>query len=219
MTIIVAVLLSAISEVLKAPQEKNELLAQKTDILKSVGMDEVPDIETFYAKNIDGIVINNKGEVIEGLDPLSINLKVENAKKDAASRNYPLFIFNNPAGKKNYIVPVRGFGLWGAIWGYVALEDDLNTIKGVAFDHESETPGLGAEIKTDWFQKQFVGKKIFDNDDHFVGVIVKKGRIDDPTHEVKSISGATMTSNGVTKMLQDGLKAYLPYFEKLKKTS
>ncbi len=218
MTIIVAVLLSAISEVLKEPQQKNELLAQKNDILKSVGMDTVPDIETFYAQNIEGMVINDKGEILEGLDPLSINLKVEAAKKDPATRNYPLFVFNNPAGSKNYIIPVRGFGLWGPIWGYVALEDDLNTIKGVAFDHETETPGLGAEIKTDWFQAQFVGKKIFDND-QFVGVVVKKGRIDDPSHEVKSISGATLTSNGVTAMLRDGLKAYLPYFEKLKKTS
>ncbi len=219
MTIIVAVLLSAISEVLKAPQQKNELLAQKNDILKSVGMDTVPDIETFYAENIEGIVINNKGDILEGLDPLSVNLKVEASKKDPASRNYPLFIFNNPGGSKNYIVPVRGFGLWGAIWGYVALEEDLNTIKGVAFDHESETPGLGGEIKTDWFQNQFVGKRIFDKNEQFVGIIVKKGRIDDPNHEVKSISGATLTCNGVTEMLRDGLKAYLPYFEKLKKTS
>ena len=218
MTIIVAVMLSAISEVLKAPQQKNELLAQKKDILKSVGMDTVQDIEAYYAQHIKGIVINDKGEELEGIDELSINLKNEYAKPDPDKRRYPLFIYNGPGGEEYYIVPLRGFGLWGAIWGYVALENDLNTVKGVAFDHESETPGLGAEIKTDWFQQQFVGKKIFDGD-QFVGVIVKKGKIDDPSHEVKSISGATMTSNGLTKMIQDGLKVYLPYFEKLKKES
>jgi len=115
-------------------------------------------------------------------------------------------------------VPLRGKGLWDAIWGYVALESDLNTIKGITFDHKGETAGLGAEITTDWFKNRFVGERIFNESEELVGVIVTKGytanKVGD--NRVNSISGATITGDGVTDMLQERLSRYLPYFNQKK---
>lgn len=116
-----------------------------------------------------------------------------------------------------YIIPVRGKGLWGPIWGYIALEGDMNTVYGVSFGHKSETPGLGAEIETVKFQQQFNGKKIFDQDGDFVSIkAVKGGALPDNIHGVDAVSGATITSDGVTEMFRRTLSNYIPYFKKTK---
>ena len=116
-------------------------------------------------------------------------------------------------GKSGYIFSVRGSGLGDAIWGNIALEEDMNTVAGVSFDHAGETPGLGAEIKdNNAWKAQFVGKKIYDGD-KYVSVYVRKGGAIDLEHEVDGLSGATVTADGVTKMLYEGLKAYEPYME------
>lgn len=112
-------------------------------------------------------------------------------------------------GSLGEVVRVQGKGLWGPIWGYVALSSDRTTIKGVAFSHKSETPGLGAKITDDTFAKQFAGKKLYDADGLFVSVRVtpkgKEGLLGEE-NRVDAISGATITSRGVDKMLYDGLK-------------
>ena len=116
-----------------------------------------------------------------------------------------------------YLVSVRGNGLWDKIWGTIALQDDFNTIAGVSFDHVTETAGLGAEIKdSPAFKQQFVGKKIYNDNNEFVSVAVVKGGIKKPEHQVDAIAGATITSNGVTEMMENGLEVYLPYFESKK---
>jgi Na+-transporting NADH:ubiquinone oxidoreductase subunit C len=117
-------------------------------------------------------------------------------------------------GDKNYIVPVRGNGLWDEIWGFITLEADGNTIKGVSFDHKGETPGLGAEIKdnNNW-KKQFIGTKLFEGDE-FVGVDVVKGGIKKPEHQVDGISGATITGVGVAAMIKNDINKYVAYIEK-----
>jgi len=121
-----------------------------------------------------------------------------------------------------YIVPLFGKGLWDDIWGYIALDSDKNTIVGATFDHKGETPGLGAEIREIWFQKQFVGKKIFDkpNDfskNNFVSVCtVKGGAKADDTHGVDAISGGTVTSNKLSIMINERIQHYLAYFNKSK---
>ena len=118
-----------------------------------------------------------------------------------------------------YIVPLRGAGLWDAIWGYIALKEDKNTIKGAVFDHKGETAGLGAEITQQWFQDRFVDEKIFDTDGILVGISVSKTN-NDPSdsdkedHEIDAISGATITGDGVTDMIKERLQHYLPYFQK-----
>ena len=104
--------------------------------------------------------------------------------------------------------------MWGPIWGFIALESDMNTIHGASFGHKSETPGLGAEINTEAFQQQFVGKKILDASMNFVSVKVKKGgAAPDDLHGVDAVSGGTITSNGVTEMLHRTLGSYMPYFK------
>ena len=110
------------------------------------------------------------------------------------------------------VIPVTGMGLWGPVWGYVALEKDMNTVAGIIMAHKGETPGLGAEIATPKYQANFVGKTIFEGDE-FVSVKLRKGGAKDPAHEVDAISGGTKTSDGVTAMLYNSLENYLPLLE------
>lgn len=130
-------------------------------------------------------------------------------------RELPVYVARKD-GKYFYIFPLRGKGLWGPIWGYVSLRDDFNTIYGVTFDHKSETPGLGAEINTDWFGKQFNDKQLF-KDGEFVSVdVVKGGTPESNTYGVDAISGGTITSKGLEDMIYDCLSSYQRFF-KLKK--
>ena len=111
-------------------------------------------------------------------------------------------------------------GLWDAIWGYIALQSDMKTIVGAAFDHAGETPGLGAEIKDNpTFPARFKGKEIYTEGGKYVSVGVIKGGARDPKHEVDGISGATVTADGVSKMLYDGIKYYEPYFKSIHKSN
>ena len=125
----------------------------------------------------------------------------------------PLYI-SNIDGSEKYIIPLRGTGLWGPIWGYISLDNDMNTVYGAVFDHKAETPGLGAEINRDFFEKPFNGKRIFDLEGDFVSIaVVKGGAKENDYHGVDGISGGTITSDGVTAMLKERLDKYLPYFE------
>ena len=137
--------------------------------------------------------------------------------KPLEEQSLPVFI-SSLEGSKKYIIPVYGKGLWGPIWGYVALNDDLSTIYGAVFSHKAETPGLGAEINTKEFQEQFFGKEIFKLGE-FVSVSVLKSGSADPEskYQVDGISGGTITSVGVDQMLRDCLSSYEPYFKKHKK--
>jgi Na+-transporting NADH:ubiquinone oxidoreductase subunit C len=108
-----------------------------------------------------------------------------------------------------------GKGLWGPIWGYIALKSDLNTIYGIMFDHKDETPGLGAEITKPWFREQFEGRKIFDDEGNFVSVAVVKGGAEpNNPHQVDAITGATLTSKGVDRMLRTCLQDYVNFIKK-----
>ena len=130
---------------------------------------------------------------------------------------FPLFVCNKES-KLYYIIPVRGKGLWGPIWGFIALEEDMNTVYGVSFGHKTETPGLGAEISTEVFQEKFIGKKILDEAGNFVSVKVIKGNKGSGNpHGVDAMSGATVTSDGVSEMIQRTLASYIPYFKKVNK--
>jgi len=224
MVVVVAVLLSLASIFLGPYQAKNIRLEKMQNILGSIGItseaEEAEKLFTQYSK--EQIVLNVKGEpVAEKIDAFDIDLKKELDKArtgDADKQLFPLFVFNKD-GKLYYIIPVRGKGLWGPIWGYIALEGDLNTVHGASFGHKGETPGLGAEIDGEEFQKQFVGKKILDDAGNFVSVkVVKGGAKPGDLHGVDAVSGGTITSNGVTEMLQRTLASYMPYFKKMNKT-
>lgn len=218
MTVVVAVVLALVSQGLSAAQQRNELVAKKSDILNSAGvdLDEVENIDSYFEKHIKGIVVNHQGETVDTVEALNINAREMFNLKDETKRLYPLYVFTSEEGERNYIIPLEGSGLWDIIWGYLALEEDLETVAGASFDHAAETPGLGAEIGTSSFETQFNEKKIFDKTGEFVGVTVRKGSLDKVEHQVQGVSGATITSDGVTEMIQKDVAFYLPYFEKLK---
>lgn len=223
MVILVAAILSYTAETLKPIQQKNIKIEKIQNILKSVGIESstlnAQELFDKYIPDQNRVLINSKGEKIEG-NAFDIELKDE-IIKPLEKRNLPIFICKLDNGEKKIIIPVRGKGLWGPIWGYVALNNDYNTIYGTNFDHEGETPGLGAEIKTEKFQKQFDGKTIFDKG-KFVSISVYKGgdgaakAAGDLKHGVDAISGGTITSKGVQAMIYDCLVAYKEYFNKNK---
>ena len=221
MTTVVAGILALMFSGLKPIHDTNEALYNKKEILGSIkkGAADLEDSEvaTIFTKNVKQFVLDANGIVIAEKGADKIDMKKEK-KKPEAERKYPLYVYDGPEGK-HYIVAVRGKGLWDEIWGSIAIKEDFNTIGGVAFNHTGETPGLGAEIKdNNSWKSQFVGKKLFNEAGEFVSVDVVKGGIKIPNHQVDGISGATVTAVGVAKMLDKGIRIYLPYFKKLQNT-
>ncbi len=218
MVIVVAAILSVAAMTLQPLQKKNVEINKKQNILTSINLEsDAKSAESLYDKYIqESYAVNSKGEVVQNVDAFKIDMKKELAKP-LDKRNLPVFV-STLEDSKQYIIPVYGKGLWGPIWGYVSLEGNLSTIFGANFSHKSETPGLGAEIDTKEFQKQFIGKEIFNEQGQFVSVSVMKGgaAAPDSKYEVDGISGGTITSNGVDKMLKDCLSSYEPYFKKIK---
>jgi len=226
MVVIVAVLLSFVALQLGPRQEMNVQNERKQDILRSVGeaqnVGEAPDkmayIDEEFKKLIsETYVVNFMGEKVADEDAFEITLKIkEQIAKPVEERMLPVFLYKSEQGDQKYILPVRGKGLWGPIWGYVAFDADMNTIYGAVFDHKGETPGLGSEINTEWFQEPFIGKTIFDDKGEFVSIEVVKGGADpsDP-HSVDAISGGTITSKGLEDMLMDCLAGYVNHFKEL----
>ncbi len=224
MVIIVAALLSLAATGLKPLQDKNEEIAKKLDILNTVGLGmEVGEadsknvyVEAEFDKFItESFVVNAKGERVDGIDAFTINLTKENAK-EVDKRTLPVYVCTHENGAQNYIFPVLGKGLWGPIWGYVALNDDFVSIAGVVFDHKGETPGLGAEINTPPFQDQFIDKKIFDSSGKFVSIQVNKIGIPVTESSVDAITGGTITSKSLEEMLYDCLSVYESFINKQK---
>jgi Na+-transporting NADH:ubiquinone oxidoreductase subunit C len=222
-SVVTAVILAVTSEGLKPAQQANIALDKKSNILNAVRIRSTDraTIENTYNSHVEALVLNNTGEVLADVSAKSVRLKDE-INKAPEARQLPVYIFTGDAGEKYYVVPVRGVGLWGPIWGYIALEGDFNTVYGAYFDHKGETPGLGAEISEAPFQEQFQGKKIMSDDDQFVSVnVVKKTdkfSLGDE-HRVDGISGGTITSRGTDAMLKNCIAPYLAYFEKLKSSA
>ena len=214
MVVVVALLLSMAAMQLKPFQDKNVEVEKKQNILASIRIKStVKDAVELYAKYItESYVLNNKGEKQEGVDAFAVELKNE-LGKPAAERMLPVYVGTLDDKTNAYVMPLRGKGLWGPIWGYISLQPDFNTIYGAVFDHQGETPGLGAEISYEWFQKPFYGKTIFKDSTEFVSIKVLKGgaKKDDP-HAVDAISGGTITSKALEAMLDSCLIQYKPYF-------
>lgn len=230
MVIIVAVLLSLTAVLLQPRQEKNMTIANIQGILASLNIDATTEnagqlyqqyVTTELAIDRDGKIASlyRNGKLEEGeVRPFDIDLK--KALYDKKMGNpflSPLFIAEIE-GDTFYIVPVRGTGLWGPLYGNIAFGPGFNEIVGAGFSHDKETPGLGAEISTKEFSAQFIGKKIFDEAGNFVSVEVVKGGIssqapDQRIHGVDAISGGTITSNGVTVMLKNCLENYVAYIQ------
>lgn len=216
MVILVAALLSITAMQLKPAQQKNITVEKKQNILASVGIASTfADAESIYGEKIvQSYIVNAQGEKVEG-NAFDIDLKTERAKA-VEERKLPVYECKTDEGLK-YILPVYGTGLWGPIWGYVAINEDMNTIYGANFAHQGETPGLGAEINTPAFQNQFKGKSIFDDNGKLVSILVAKSSETAPAeHRVDGISGGTITSKGLQDMLYNDFTTYQAFFTKTK---
>lgn len=211
MVVVVALLLSSASIGLKSYQEANIEQEKQQDILKSIGINvQRSEAPAGFEKYITEQLIIQDGKVVESeTSAFNIDMAAAVAKSNV-ERQVPLYVADKD-GEKFYIIPLRGKGLWGPIWGYISLKEDGSTVYGTTFGHKGETPGLGAEITTDAFQAQFADKQIMDGG-NFVSVeVVKTGAQNN--HQVDGISGGTITSVGVGNMLEDCLKPYVQYFE------
>ncbi|MBR2420215.1 MAG: NADH:ubiquinone reductase (Na(+)-transporting) subunit C [Rikenellaceae bacterium] len=197
MVVVVAVLLAVAALSLKDRQDANILNEKKSAILASLGA-----ADQNYDDFINAYAVNAEGEKIEG----DVFVMLQDLKGSFEQGQYPVF----EAQDGRVVLPITGTGLWGPIWGYIALESDMNTVAGIVLDHSGETPGLGAEIATPAHQAMYKGKQIFEGDE-FVSVTLKKGGASEGnTHEVDAISGGTKTSDGVSAMLKNSLENYLP---------
>jgi len=230
----VSLALAGLSSYWAPLHKKNELLYAKKATLSAVAshldMDfstiEDDQVISIFKDQVEQKVLDMNGNEMSKEEVEALGYKggqAENVditkemKKPEADRALPLFIYTKKDGSKYYILSAAGKGLWDVIWGCVALEEDLQTIAGVAFDHKAETPGLGAEIKDNrsWVA-QFTGKKIYDDQGNYTSVYVRKGGAKNMMYEVDGISGATITANGVSEMLKRGLQYYEPYLNEIK---
>ncbi len=223
LTIVCGGLLAFASQALKPRQDANIELERKSNILSTVmTLEEGVDITKLYESRIRELVIDFNGNLVDK-KAADVNVGVE-YKKLAEERLLPVyeFISATDSGKvDNAVIPVFGFGLWNNIAGFVALESDFNTIKGVSYSHVGETPGLGARIATSEIQDRYKGKQIFQATT-LISVVMQKGEgIDysnDP-HKVDGMSGATLTAKGVNNMLKEYFGCYQKYLEKNKGTN
>lgn len=212
--VIVAFLLAFVSQTLKPMQDANVALDKKKQILNSLNIRDLNDAQAdakYKEVVVADRVIDEKGKVLlpgtTGGEDAGFKLD----SKDYKEGKLALYICR-VNGETKYVIPVYGMGLWGPISGYIALNADKSTIYGVYFNHESETAGLGAEIKDNkaW-QEKFQGKKLFKNgDDKAIALSVEK-KVEDPTTQVDAVTGATLTSNGVRDMLHEALGKYLVF--------
>ena len=203
MVVIVAFLLAFVSSSLRETQNKNVELDTKKQILAALNIKDVKDAEAEYNKYVKGdMLMNVDGTLTENTGAFATAYEKE------AKENNRLHVFVAEVdGEKKYVFPVYGAGLWGPIWGYIALNDDKDTVYGVYFSHQGETPGLGAEITTTKFQDQFLGKHVMENGTVALGV-EKHGKVAKPDYQVDGISGGTITSKGVDAMIKDCLSMY-----------
>ena len=215
MVVLVAVLLSAASLGLKSKQENNVKQEKMQSILSSVGVEvDRSGAEEAYNTVIEKVLTIKGGEVVSEDRETGFSIDMATAIKSSnMDREVPLYVANKD-GQTYYIVPLRGKGLWGPVWGFVSLESDGNTVVGANFGHKSETPGLGAEITTPMFTDQFPGKKISEAG-VFQSISVVKQGTSSGDYAVDGISGGTITSNGVNDMLADCLAPYAEYFKNI----
>lgn len=216
MVVIVAFLLAFVSSALKPTQDKNVEIDKKKQILAALNIRDLQDAKAIEEKYNEVIladmVINAKGDTLNaGAEKDQAGFKVEN--KEISTENLPIYICNVD-GQTKYVVPMSGRGLWGGLWGYMAINDDCATVFGAYFSHESETAGLGSPIAEQKFQDQFKNMHIFaDTASTQVALtIVKKGQVKNPGYEVDGLTGATLTTKGAAAMVTDGLQQYIGFF-------
>lgn len=219
MVVVVAFVLAFTASSLKDLQSENVRKEKMQNILSTIGIEvDREGAEVLFNQYVTNqYALRVDGSIDESVNAFSdIKLAYE-LKKTPTEQRFPLYVAK-VEDDQFFIIPLRGVGLWDAIWGYIALKEDKNTIKGAVFDHKAETAGLGAEITQQWFMNRFTDEKIFDEGGNLMGIKVSKTN-NDPNdtdkndHEVDAISGATITGDGVSDMIAERLKHYLPYLQ------
>ena len=230
MVFVVGSLLAFAASGLKDRIDENKRIEKQQNILYAMGVNEnegnsaifvsTDKVADEFSKYIIKQLEVQDGKVIENNQAYLIDVKKEkaSAKEDGYTRRLPLFV-GEKDGKTFYIAPIRGKGLWDAIWAYIAMDENM-IVQGAYFDHKAETPGLGANIKQRFFMDDFIGEHLMSNGS-FKGIRVAKGNADpknnDKTdNEVDAMAGATITGDGVTAMIRSDLKLYVPFFKTLK---
>lgn len=217
MVLIVGTLLAFIYMALKPKQDKNIANDKRGQILSAVHITADDDqVENTFDKYIvDGYLVDTNGNIVIKDKDKAFAVDMKNNIKEK-ERQLPVFVCKLDDGSHKYIVPVYGAGLWGPIWGYVAINDNGHEIYGAYFSHEGETPGLGAEISNQKFQEKFNGKTLYSNGEFKSISVMKAGqKPNDGSEYVDAISGGTITSRGVQEMLKDCLTPYDNFFKKL----
>lgn len=231
MVVIVGSLLAFTASSLKPNIKENERMEKQQNILYAMGVNDngandivfigTDKVASEFSKYISKqLILDANGNAVENNEAYLIDVKKEQAKaKNGQTRDLPLFI-GEKDGQTFYIAPIRGKGLWDAIWGYIAMDKDM-VIQGAYFDHKGETPGLGANIKQRYFMDDFYGEKLLTESGEFKGITVAKGNNDPKNlikddYEVDALAGATITGDGVSAMIKSDLKLYLPFFKNLK---
>lgn len=218
-TIILGFLLSFVSTSLKDTQQINEDIDIMKNILYSLEFSEKDEpwtgeeVKKLFDSSIIQKVVSVDGEVIDDLLPSEI-------PSDKMETQFPLYIKVVNNSIDGYAIPISGKGLWSTLYGYLALENDVSTVKGIRFYKHKETPGLGGEVDKDWFTNNYVGKKIIDKNGGLVSIQSIKGQVDslspDAYHQVDGISGATMTTKGLNEFLMNDLIKYDSFFQKVR---
>ncbi|WP_405413371.1 Na(+)-translocating NADH-quinone reductase subunit C [Maribacter sp. Asnod1-A12] len=231
MVVVVGSILAFLASALSPNIKENQRFEKQQNILYAMGVNENGDdagsvnfiptdvVENEFASYIKEQLVIEGDKITEDKEAYLIDLKKELAKiKKGEPYKLPVFI-GEKEGKKFYIIPMYGKGLWDAIWGFIALDDTM-TVQGVYFDHKGETPGLGANIKMRYFMDDFEGETIL-NGTKYAGISVAKGN-NDPLNktkddnEVDALAGATITGNGVSAMISETVKLYKPYLETIR---
>ncbi|MBO4442678.1 MAG: NADH:ubiquinone reductase (Na(+)-transporting) subunit C [Bacteroidaceae bacterium] len=206
MVIVVAFLLVFVSQTLKDRQDANIVNDTKQQILSALNLRDLPDVAGKYDQVIKADALMQKdGQLVEYKGQFNTTYKSEFDKG-----NLHVFVAE-VEGQTKYIIPMNGLGLWGTIWGYIALNEDRSTVYGVYFSHASETPGLGGEIAGLKFQNRFPGKQVVDGNE--IGLkVVKYGKaVQGSQYEIDGVTGATITSTGVNTMINKVLSEYIPF--------
>ncbi|MEM7162483.1 MAG: NADH:ubiquinone reductase (Na(+)-transporting) subunit C [Bacteroidota bacterium] len=238
MVIVVGALLAFLFLSWKPMFDKNDADKKMMDVLAAINVEsDRNNAEELFKKYVkESIALKFDGTIDEETDGFKLDVKknyksgtsklVQSYKGDRPKlmeevgklddQRYPLFIAEKD-GEKYYVMPMVGTGLWGPIWGYVSVGKDFNTIYGASFDHKTETPGLGAEIKESFFEEPFQGQQIYNMKNEYVSISVEKGGAEAGNkHQVDGITGGTITSNGVDEMLYRTIKIYTNHFNKIK---
>lgn len=230
MVIIVGSILAFVASSLSERIKENERFEKQQNILYAMGVNENEDegsvnfiptdrVEEAFSKYITQQWIIEGEEMTQDKEAYLIDLKKQiAAAKNGNTPKLPVFI-GEKEGKKFYIIPMYGKGLWDAIWGFIALNEEM-VVQGVYFDHKGETPGLGANIKQRYFMDDFKGESIL-NGNRYAGIKVAKGN-NDPVNNIKddnevdALAGATITGNGVTAMIRESVNLYKDYLETIR---